>query len=94
MSAPSLATAIEASMKPRWLRHMTATESPSPTPRSDSARASELERRCSSPQVSSPSSSITPTWWGERAASVAKPPAGPVPQRCTTRPRLASVRGP
>ena len=30
MSAPSLAIAIEASTKPRWLRHITATESPSP----------------------------------------------------------------
>jgi hypothetical protein len=32
MSAPSLAVAIEASTKPRWLRHMIATPSPSPTP--------------------------------------------------------------
>ena len=29
MSAPSLAIAMVASTKPRWLRHITATESPS-----------------------------------------------------------------
>ena len=43
-----------ASTKPRWLRHIRATESPSPTPSPARPRASALLRRCRSAKVSSP----------------------------------------
>ncbi len=50
--APSLAQAKIASMKPTWLRHMTATESPAWTPDSRRrARASALECDSSSANV-------------------------------------------
>ncbi|MGY2702945.1 hypothetical protein ACVW2K_002529 [Nocardioides sp. HB32] len=48
MSAPSFAVAMLASTKPRWLRHISATLSPSETPSSANARASAFDRRCTS----------------------------------------------
>ena len=56
-SPPSFDTATVASMKPRWLRHMIPTPSPSLRPASESAWASALVRRCTSSKVSVPSSS-------------------------------------
>ena len=93
MSAPSLAAAMLASTKPRWLRHMIATPSPGPTPRVRSASASRLLRSCSSPKVSSPSSSTTPSRSGTRIAIEANPPAGPAPQRSSVVPTRASRCG-
>ncbi len=93
MSAPSLEAAIVASTKPRWLRHISATPSPSPTPSSRSAWASELERASISPKVSSPSSSTRPTWSGARTASDVKPPAGPGPHSLSVFASWASFFG-
>ena len=55
MSAPSLAAATLASTKPRWLRHITATPSPSRDAALGAARGpGALVRRCISPKVSAP----------------------------------------
>jgi hypothetical protein len=69
MSAPSLATATVASTNPRWLRHISATPSPSLTPSPERASASALVRRSMSPKVSDPRSSMRPISSGSRAAS-------------------------
>jgi hypothetical protein len=55
--APSFEHATVASMKPRWLRHMIATPSPSTMPASLSACASAFVRSWTSRKVSVPSSS-------------------------------------
>ena len=59
--APSFDSAIVVSMKPRWLRHMIATPSPSRIPSSASAWASALVRSCTSRNVTVPSSSTIAT---------------------------------
>ena len=59
--APSFEQATTDSTKPRWLRAMIATLSPSLTPSSASACASALVRSWISRNVSCPSSSISPT---------------------------------
>ena len=88
-SAPSLDSATIASTKPRWLRHITPTPSPSSTPASESAFASRFERSSSSANVSAPRSSTIASASGYSAAAAAKPPAGVNPQRWTA----ASARG-
>ena len=55
--APSFEQATVASMKYRWLRHITATPSPSTIPASDSAWASAFVRRWTCSNVSVPNSS-------------------------------------
>jgi hypothetical protein len=65
--APSLEAAIVASMKPRWLRHMIATPSPTPIPSAASAWASAFERSWTSRKVSVPESSMIATSSGKRA---------------------------
>src|SRR5919199_80610 len=87
--APSLASATMASTKPRWLRHITPTPSPSRTPSSASALARRLERSLSSLKLSVPRSSMTASASGYSAAAAAKPPAGVKPQRVMA----ASARG-
>ena len=67
--APSLEQATVASMKPRWLRHMMATPSPSLTPASESEWASALVRRWTSSKVSVPSSSMIAVAPGSRIAA-------------------------
>ena len=59
--APSFEHATTASTKPRWLRAMIATLSPSLTPSSASAWASAFVRCWISRNVSWPSSSISAT---------------------------------
>ena len=66
--APSFEHATVASMKPRWLRHMIATPSPSPTPASESACASAFVRRWTCSKVSVPSSSTIAAPSGSRMA--------------------------
>ncbi len=93
MSAPSLAAASEASRKPRWLRIRIATPSPSPTPSWASESANALLRRSISANVSSPSSSITPTRSGKRSATALNPPATPIPHCCSASATPPSVTG-
>ncbi len=57
-SAPSFDTATVASTKPRWLRHMIPTLSPSTTPSSESEWASAFVRTFTSEKLSVPSSSM------------------------------------
>jgi hypothetical protein len=66
--APSFEQATIASTKPRWLRHSSATLSPSPIPSSLQAWASAFVRRWTSPKVSEPASSMIETSSGWRMA--------------------------
>ena len=68
--APSFEQETVTSTKPRWLRHMIATPSPSPMPASERACASALVRRCISSKVTVPSSSTIATSWGLRIAAL------------------------
>ena len=92
--APSLETASVASMKPRWLRHMIATPSPSPTPPAARPRASAFERRCTSAKVEGPGlvhdHRLVGVVDGRRRRSR---PAGEAPQRGSTRSIGASLSG-
>ena len=72
---------------------MIATESSLDTPARISARARALERASSSPNVTSPSSSINAVSSGLRAAADAIPAAGEAPQRRTAWPTARSSPG-
>jgi hypothetical protein len=71
MSAPSLPSAAIASTKPRWLRHMTATRSPSATPEAARPAAIALLRVSISAKVAVPLSSMIAGVPGNRAADAA-----------------------
>ena len=67
--APSFEQATSVSTKPRWLRIISPTLSPSLTPASDSACAIALERSWISRKVTVPRSSMTAVLSGMRAAA-------------------------
>ena len=91
--APSLAIATVASMKPRWLRHMIATPSPSLMPASAKELESAFVRSSISRQVSVPRSSTTAGSSGWMTAPVMKPAAGLRPQRASVIAALTSLSG-
>ena len=76
-------------MKPRWLRHITASVRPSVSPWPARPRASALVRRSSSAKVTIPSSSMTAGAAGKRAAPPTTPAAIVGPKRC--RPMIARI---
>src|SRR3954451_15478120 len=80
-------------MKPRWLRHMIATPSPSPTPPSASPRAIALERECTSEKLSVPASSSIIGSSGWFTAAPAIPAAGEAPHRESSTAIAASLSG-
>src|SRR3954453_1668538 len=80
-------------MKPRWLRHMIATPSPSPTPPSSSPRAIALERECTSEKLSVPASSSIIGSSGWFTAAPAIPAAGDAPHRASRTAIAASLSG-
>src|SRR3954452_19117107 len=81
------------STKPRWLRHMTATLEPWPTPASRSACASAFVRRWTSANVSVPRSSTIAVAVGWRIALTVYPAAGVGPKRCSASTALATLSG-
>ncbi len=98
--APSFEHASVASMKPRWLRHMIATLSPSLMPAARISCASAFVRRCTSSKVNVPRSSTIASRSGKRAAEPVYAAAGVGPQRLramtdrTARSGLTGVRMP
>ena len=82
--APSLAAALSASTKPRWLRHRIAMVRVRPSVSSAIPAASALLRASSSAQVRAPRSSMIAVACGRRAAARPIPVIAVTPWRRTT----------
>jgi hypothetical protein len=77
----------------RWLRPMSATASPTCTPRALSAAVVWLISSRSSAHVISPASSMIAVWFGKRAAAAATADGKPGPQVASLMPALRSRWG-